>query len=334
MDYSRFVALRRPLWDRFAADLAAARRPAGLAYAAVEELALRYRQVLHDHAYARARFPGTGAATQLARLAVAGGTLLRREEPQRFSLLRFFLQRFPRAVHAHAPFLGIAAGLFATAALLGLGVAVFEPGVATALLGAANVENLQRGELWTESLTTTVPPAYSSSLIATNNMSVAVLAWAGGALAGLGSLWVVVLNGFMLGAVFGSTARYGMATALLEFVAAHGPLEITLILVSAGAGLAMGSALLRAEDLPRSVTLPRAAREALVVLLGCLPWFLLLGAVEALLSPHPELPWVWKALLGLALEVCFLVPVALAALRAAPGPSPSEVHPPWSPPAS
>ena len=92
-------------------------------------------------------------------IGAAGGTLLRREEPQRFSLLRFFLQRFPRAVHAHAPFLAIAAALFATTALLGLGVAVFEPGVATALLGAANVENLQRGELWTESLTTTVPPA-------------------------------------------------------------------------------------------------------------------------------------------------------------------------------
>jgi cyanate permease len=63
------------------------------------------------------------------------------------------------------------------------------------------------------------------------------------------------------------------------------------------------------------VTVPRAAREAVVVLLGCLPWFVVLGIVEGFLSPSPELPWVWKALLGLALEVCFLVPVALAALR-------------------
>jgi uncharacterized membrane protein SpoIIM required for sporulation len=190
--------------------------------------------------------------------------------------------------------------------------------VALALLGPDTVEQLARGQLWTEALTTTIPPAFSSSAIATNNMSVAVTAWAGGALAGLGALWVVLLNGFMLGAVFGATARFGMATALLEFVAAHGPLELTLILVSAAAGLAMGSALLRAEDLPRSVTVPRAAREALVVLLGCLPWFLVLGVVEAFLSPSPTLPWVWKALLGMALEVCFLIPVAVVALRASP----------------
>lgn len=315
MDYARFVALRRPLWERFEAQLATARRSHRLDYSEVEELALRYRQVLHDHAYARARFPGTGASALLARLAVTGGTWLRQDTEHRFSLVRFFFVRFPLAVHAHGPQLAIAAALFFTATLLGLGVAVFEPSVAVALLGADTVDDLQRGHLWTESLTTTVPPSFSSSAIATNNMSVAVTAWAGGALAGLGALWVVLLNGLMLGMAFGATARFAMAGELLEFVAAHGPLEITLILVAAAAGLSMGSALLRAEDLPRAVTVPRAAREAVVVLLGCLPWFVVLGIVEGFLSPSPELPWVWKALLGLALEVCFLVPVALAALR-------------------
>src|SRR5688500_3720980 len=108
MDYTRFVAARRPLWDAFEAGLLSARRPRELGYAEVEELALRYRQVLHDHAYARVRFPGTGAAQRLARLAVAGGTLLQQDEPHRFSLVRFFFERFPRALLAHAAPLGIA----------------------------------------------------------------------------------------------------------------------------------------------------------------------------------------------------------------------------------
>ena len=316
MDYARFVALRRPLWDGFEKDVTAARRDRELSYAAIEDLALRYRQVLHDHAWARARFPGTGAAQRLLRLAVLGGTVLQREEPQRFSLVRFFFQRFPAAVRASLPWIGVAAGLFLITALLGWAVAVYEPGVATAVLGAEQIEGLRQGRLWTESLTTTVPPSVSSSFIATNNMSVALTAWAGGALLGLGAVWVAMFNGFFLGAVFGVTARYSMAGELGTFVVAHGPLELTLIVVCAGAGLGIGVALLRADDLPRSLTVPRAATEALVVLLGCLPWFLLLGVVEGFLSPSPELPLVWKALLGVALELCFLAPIALGMLRA------------------
>src|SRR6185436_2630014 len=248
MDYARFVALRRPLWDSFERDATAARRR-DFSYAEVEELALRYRQVLHDHAWARARFPGTGAAQRLHRLAVLGGTVLQREDEERFSIVRFFFERFPAAVRASVPWIGVAVALFLVSGLLGWAVAVYEPGVAVATLGPDRVEDLRRGHLWTESLTTTVPPSISSSFIATNNMSVALTAWAGGALAGLGSLWVAIFNGFLLGAIFGVTARFSMAGELGEFVVAHGLLELTLILVCAGAGLGIGAALLRAGDL-------------------------------------------------------------------------------------
>ena len=326
MDYARFVALRRPLWESFERDATAARRR-DLSYAEVEELALRYRQVLHDHAWARARFPGTGAAQRLLRLAVLGGTVLQREHEERFSLVRFFFARFPAAVRTSLPWIGVATALFLLMGLLGVAVAVYEPGVAVAILGPEAIQGLRTGHLWTESLTTTVPPTFSSSAIATNNMSVALTAWAGGALFGLGSVWVAMFNGFLLGAVFGVTARFSMAAELGEFVVAHGPLEITLILVCAGAGLGIGVALLRADDLPRSVTVPRAAREALVVLLGCLPWFLLLGIVEGFLSPRPELPVLWKALLGVALEVCFLAPIALGALKDAPAAAKAGARP-------
>src|SRR6185295_731562 len=130
MDYARFVALRRPLWESFERDATAARRSRDLTYSEVEDLALRYRQVLQDHAWARAHFPGTGAAQRLLRLAVLGGTVLQREDEGRFSLVRFFFSRFPAAVRTSMPWIGVAAGLFLVTALLGWAVAVFEPGVA------------------------------------------------------------------------------------------------------------------------------------------------------------------------------------------------------------
>jgi uncharacterized membrane protein SpoIIM required for sporulation len=169
------------------------------------------------------------------------------------------------------------------------------------------VQKLRAGELWTDVLTTSIAPGASSTAIATNNIVVAVMGWAGGAAAGLGTVWVTTVNGLMLGVVIALTTHFGLAPRLLEFVAAHGPLEISLILVTAAAGLAMGHALLAPDDRPRRVALAAAGRDALVILVGCLPWFVLLGFVEGFVSPDRAVAAEAKAALGLALEALFLL---------------------------
>ena len=205
------------------------------------------------------------------------------------------------------PHLSVATVLFASSALIGLSLAIVQPSMGAAFLGPEAMAGLREGRLWTEALTTTIPPAVSSSAIATNNMGVAIMAWAGGALAGLGALWIVLLNGFMLGAIVGATLPYAMAGRLLEFVAAHGPLELTLIVVSAAAGLAMGQALVAASDRPRRDVVREAAGRSLVVLGGCLPWFVLLGLVEGLISPAPAVAPELKVLIGVSLWLLFVL---------------------------
>jgi uncharacterized membrane protein SpoIIM required for sporulation len=307
MDYARFVRLRRPVWEGFERQLAAAgTRRRGQGYGDLEEMALRYRQVLHDHALADSRFPGTAAARRLQGLAVEGTRRLTGDRGGRTGLVGFFARTFPRAFQRQLGLIGIALALFLLAMAWGLALTILRPALGVSLLGAKAVHGLEEGHLWTESLVTTVPPAFASSGIATNNLSVALTAWSGGLLAGIGSLYAILLNGLMLGATFGVTLHYSMAGELLEFVAAHGPLEITLILVAAAAGLGLGRALVAAGDRPRSAALRDAGRDALAVLLGCLPWFLLLAAVETLISPSPELPVALKLMLGLTLEGAFL----------------------------
>lgn len=308
MDYPRFVRLRSPIWDAFEEALATARgRGRHLGHGELEEMAFRYRQVLHDHALAASRFPGTSAARRLRRLALVGTRFLMRDRGEgRPSLLRFFTRTFPQVFQRRLPMVGVAVALFAALAVLGLAVTALDPALGVTFVGQGAVEGLERGQLWTESLTTVAPPAATSSWIATNNVSVALTAWAGGAVAGLVTLYVVLLNGLMLGAVVGLTVHYGMAPALLEFVAAHGPLEITIILISAAGGLVLAWGLVAAEDRPRSEVLAEASRDALVILGGAAPWLVLLALVESFISPSPELPPAFKVGLGVALEVLFL----------------------------
>src|SRR5207247_2130587 len=83
------------------------------------------------------------------------------------------------------------------------------------------------------------------AVIFTNNIRVAFFAFAGGVLAGLGTLYVLVANGVQLGAVLGAAQHYGVAGLLLTFISAHGYLELTMIVISGAAGLRLGDALLR-----------------------------------------------------------------------------------------
>jgi uncharacterized membrane protein SpoIIM required for sporulation len=305
--YERFVRLRRASWEAFERGIGAARRrPQTLAHADLETLALQYRLVLHDHALAAARFPGTTAARHLATLALLGTHWLQRERADGFGLRTFFNRTFPLAFRRQLPALLLILALFACSGLLGLFLATAQPGLGATFLGPEAMRGLREGRMWTQSVFSVVPPSVASSAIATNNMGVAITAWAGGAAAGLGALYITFLNGFMLGAVFGVTAHYGLAGTLAAFVAAHGPLEISLILVTAAAGLTMGRAVVEATDRPRREVVREAGREATVVLIGCLPWFVLLGLVEAFFSPLETLPAIFKAVFGLVLLLLFL----------------------------
>lgn len=309
MDYQRFVELRQKACDEFADGLEIARsRPSALGYDDLEQLAVRYRKLLHDHALAASRFPGTAIDRRLRHLVLEGTHWLHRDTSEHLPRIgRFLRSTFPRAMARLRPQIAIVAGLFALACLFGFSLTLAEPALGAVFLNPQAIEDLRHGRLWTETIFAVTPGAVASTQIATNNMSVAMTGWAGGAFAGLGAFYVIFLNGLMLGSAVATTAHYSMTTPLMNFIAAHGPLEISMILITAAAGLGVGRALVVATDRPRAELLQEAGRDALVVLLGCLPWLLLLGFVEGYLSPSPELSLTSKALLGLLLEAAFVL---------------------------
>ncbi len=307
MRYQRFVEKGRERWERFEEQLDRFdRSEKQIGHAELERLSVEYRQLLHDHALAASRYPGTWADARLHRLAIRSNHLLQFQTgSERLGIVGFYRRVFPRCFRQLSGELVVCTSLFLLAAVLGVALTAVEPGVGTSFVGEEAVAGLQRGEIWTDQIRES--SQIFSSLIAVNNMKVAITAWAGGLIAGLGSFAVLFVNGFMLGAVVVLTIHFGMSDALLEFISAHGPLELSLIVVCAAAGVHVGRTLVASAVEPLSVRLPQAGRRSVSVVLGCLPWFLLLGFVEGFVSPSPAIAPTAKLGVGLTLLVLFLL---------------------------
>lgn len=311
MRYQSFQRLRAPTWRRLQRLLQRAQsgsKANSLSYDELEELAMTYRQVMHDYSLASSRYPGTAAVKDLRRLVLEATHFLHRDSASRWPDLRAFVTHgFPTAFRRALPSISITSGLFVLMTVFGLAATLVQPSMAFSFLSSEAIEGVEKGELWTDSIFAVTPGAVASTRIATNNLSVVLTAWGGGILCGLGSLWIIILNGLMLGSVLAFTAQYNLSDELLTFIGAHGPLELGLICVSAGAGLHMGAAMLRATDRPRSVELNEKGRDSLTVLLGCLPFILLLGFVEGYVSPSADISTAAKWLLGLLLQAVFVL---------------------------
>jgi uncharacterized membrane protein SpoIIM required for sporulation len=121
--------------------------------------------------------------------------------------------------------------------------------------------------------------------IFTNNIRVTFLAFAGGILFGAGTVFVLIYNGLLLGAITGLAINAGNGRAFFELVTAHGVLELSCIVVAGLAGLRLGSALVDPGHRERGRALRSEARAAVELVLGTMFWLVIAGLVEGFLTP-------------------------------------------------
>ena len=107
------------------------------------------------------------------------------------------------------------------------------------------IATVERGQLWTEGLLNIVPSSVLSAQILANNIVVSLFAYCAGFLFGLGTLYILGLNGLMLGAVFAFVGMHGLRGQLFSFIVAHGCVELSVMCLSGAAGAAVGEALIR-----------------------------------------------------------------------------------------
>ena len=129
-------------------------------------------------------------------------------------------------------------------------------------------------------------------------------------LAVLPGLVTLAYNATFLGTAFGYMFRPEVGESSVNFqrfVTAHGPFELTAIVLSAGAGLRIGIGWIRTNGLTRLDSLLKNAREALPIAMTAMILFCLAAVIEGFISPEPAVPWALKGLISLGTSFALLV---------------------------
>ncbi len=287
---THWIEKRRVYWGRLEQlmDRAQSSGLKSLNRAELRELGLLYRQTASDLGVLRADLSSVHFADYLNQLlARAHNTIYSGHKTNHFAILLFYRDTYPAIFRKNFNYCLIAFILFLGGAVIGAILTLQDPDFRLSIIGPQMVQTIERHEMWTHSVVAIKPLA--SSAIATNNLGVAFTTFAAGITAGLGTAYLIIFNGLLMGVIGAACAQSGMSLQLWSFVAPHGVLELPAIFISAGAGLRIASGLLFPGVLPRRESLVQAGREAVQLLLGCVPILLLAGGIEAFLSPT-ELP--------------------------------------------
>jgi uncharacterized membrane protein SpoIIM required for sporulation len=304
---TRWLEKRRPHWLRLEQLVALSGRGsiASLKSTELQELALLYRQSASDLATVREDPSSKQLAVYLNQLLGRAHNLIYMgRRANRRGIWIFYKDTYPAIFRETFADTFAAFILFLVAALAGVLMGMADPSFTRHFLGPQMVDSIERHEMWTRSIVTVKPMA--SSAILTNNISVALSTFALGITAGIGTVWMMLLNGLMMGVVGVACWHEGMSLPLWSFVAAHGVLELPAIFIAGGAGLGVAKGLLFPGSLPRRESLVRAGGRSVRLLLGTIPMLLVAGVVEGFVSPS-DLPYQLKFLLAAALATMLVL---------------------------
>jgi uncharacterized membrane protein SpoIIM required for sporulation len=297
---SRWLLARAPVWRALAAAAPRLRR-GRLSIDEAEQALDGYQSLARDLASARQQLPGNSVTLALESLYTSYHAALSRA-PFRAgaSLLQLFRSEIPEIVASLRTHLLWIVLLLALSAGAGWLLIATYPELVGLVASREQIDHVEHGELWTENLLNIAPSSILSVRILSNNVMVSVFAVCAGVLYGLGTAYLIALNGLMLGAMFAFTHQHGLDGELLRFVVAHGTVELSVICLAGAAGIALGESLIRPTLATRRESFQHCAGRVGKLLVPCALLLVGCGLIEGYVSPNPAVPFAARLAIGSA----------------------------------
>lgn len=273
-----------------------------------DDLASYYIQLTNDLSYAQTYYPGSKTLLYLNSLASqAHQKIYITKKESKNKIISFWRDEFPLFFYQYHKTLLYTFLIFMSAVTIGVVSTLNDDSFIRLILGDAyvnmTIENIENGE----------PMAVykSGSSIGTflgitiNNIRVAIMAFACGAIFSVGTIYVLFSNGIMLGAFITFFYNQGILEKT-STIWLHGTIEISVIVIAGCAGLVMGNSFLFPKTYSRRVAFMKGAKDGLKIVVSTIPLFIVAGFIEGFITRYGE-QMHWTLAYGIIFLSLFII---------------------------
>jgi len=277
------------------------------------ELSDLYIEITDHLSYATTFYGGSNTEQYLNQLASsAHQKIYKTKKEAKNRIVNFFKTEFPTMFYQHHRELLISFLVFMLFVVIGAFSAANEGDFVRSILGDGYVN------MTLENIDNSDPMAVYKEMgefnmfigITLNNIKVALFAFAYGILLGIGSLYIMMQNGIMLGSFQYFFFEKGLLWESVRTIWIHGTIEISVIIIAGCAGLVLGNGMLFTGTYTRLESFKSGVKNGLKILLSTIPFFIVAGFLEGFVTRHTEMPdWLALLIIGgsLALIIFYYV---------------------------
>ncbi|HEV2969397.1 MAG TPA: stage II sporulation protein M [Pirellulales bacterium] len=188
---------------------------------------------------------------------------------------------------------------------------------AEALVGKSNLHQYQ--EMYSKPLDQRNGQlsALMQAFYSSHNSTIGLECFAFGLVFGVGGLVALVFNAAQIGAVFGYMSTVSEWSIFSDFVTAHGPFELSAVVLCGAAGMRLGFSMIDTKGLSRAEALRQAGREAMPSAGVAVALFFLAAPIEGFVSPS-AIPYAFKVLVAIVSAAAILFYVVVLGSRPLP----------------
>lgn len=250
-------------------------------------------QITDDLSYARTFYPHRSVRMYLNGLAqrIFHNVYRGKQIPQGW-VRRFWGEELPNLMWVCRKALWVAFALFVLSFAIGVVSSMINPDFANVVLGpnyvAMTEQNINNGDPM--AVYKKQGPLGMTNYIAANNLQVAFFTTLLGVVASIGTVFILIKNGVMVGVFQYFFISKGLFWPSFLTIWIHGTLEISAIIIAGAAGLVAGSGLLFPGTHTRVQAFQISVRRGLKIFLGVAPIILLAAFFEGFLTRYTDTP--------------------------------------------
>lgn len=232
--------------------------------------------------YSRTYYGNSKTTEYLNRLvASAHGYIYTAKSSNVKKMVKYFFYDFPLLLKKNMGYFAASTALFLLGMLISFIFTMISPDNAPAFIPQGLIDGINNmdgtGRTWDN--------AFTSSFIMTNNIKVGFIAFALGITLGIGTGYVLVTNGFMLGGAAALAFNKGVSPEFWALILPHGVFELFAIFIGGAAGLLIAKAILSPGIYSRKDSLIKYGKTAIYFVCCTIPILIVAGIIEGYFTP-------------------------------------------------